>query len=336
MNFLYIGQNTSGTTSKMRAAQLKSILKPNVFQVIDTHIPFYQVHRLLQSLAFRYKIGPLINKINRYVLSRINKKYDVIWVDKGVYLNRHTTTILRNSTHKLIHYTPDPAFVFHNSVHFNKSLPFYDFAVTTKSYELDYYKSYLDSKQIILTSQGFDKNIHFPQTEFSKKRKGVVFIGHFEKDRGAIILALDHAGISVTVAGKKWGQFLKKNSELKNVNYLGEGIYGNEYSKQISNHIFGLGFLSKWIPELHTTRTFEIPACGTALITESNEETTSFFKSGDAVFYHNTKELVNKVREMMAKPKELESITLNGYNKVINGGYDYESLLKKILHQINL
>ena len=37
------------------------------------------------------------------------------------------------------------------------------------------------------------------------------------------------------------------------------------------------GLLAKWVPELHTTRTFEIPACGTALVTERNSETALVF-----------------------------------------------------------
>lgn len=40
--------------------------------------------------------------------------------------------------------------------------------------------------------------------------------------------------------------------------------------------MFARGALSRRFPERHTTRTFEIPACGTVLITEWNEEISVF------------------------------------------------------------
>jgi len=62
MNILYIGQYTSGTTSKMRAEQLKEIIHTSPlgnrevnFNVIDTHIPFNNTTRLWRSIGFRYK-----------------------------------------------------------------------------------------------------------------------------------------------------------------------------------------------------------------------------------------------------------------------------------------
>jgi len=104
MTTLYIGQYTPGTTSKMRADQLKEILAPGAFEIIDTHQPFYQTPKLWRSLGFRYKKGPLIRSINNFVKEHIKNapanQFDLVWVDKGIFLTRKTTRQLKEKTNR--------------------------------------------------------------------------------------------------------------------------------------------------------------------------------------------------------------------------------------------
>ena len=91
--------------------------------------------RVWQSIGFRYKKGPLINKVNRYVLNNLeDKHYDLIWVDKAIYLKKQTALQLRQHASTLVHFTPDPAFSFHRSDLFYESMPLYDYMITTKSF----------------------------------------------------------------------------------------------------------------------------------------------------------------------------------------------------------
>ena len=94
------------------------------------------------------------------------------------------------------------------------------------------------------------------------------------------------------------------------------------------------GALSKWVPELHTTRTFEIPACGTALVTERNSETASFFKNSDAIFYNDINDLVTQVKYYMSNNKSLETLTEKGTKTVHLQGKDYKSIIHTLLQQI--
>ena len=78
-----------------------------------------------------------------FLLLNINKlesSFDLIWIDKAVYVTPKTTHLLRRLTNKMVHFTPDPAFTFHQSHHFMDSLSFYDFAITTKSYEIKFFE----------------------------------------------------------------------------------------------------------------------------------------------------------------------------------------------------
>ncbi len=335
MKVLYVGQYSPGTTSKMRGDKISGILNPDTFDVIDTHIPFYNTSKIWRSLGFRFKKGPLIGNINQYAFSQFKKiKYDLIWVDKGIFLNEKTLKLFRDYATKLVHFTPDPAFAYNKSDLFNKTLKYYDFLVTTKSYELDIYSNHVDASKIIYTTQGFDKEIHKNSDIDFKTKKGLVFIGRHEKEREIVIRKLLENKIPVTLAGTKWESFANTNKDNPFLNYLGKGVYGDDYVKQFQNARIGWGAISKWFPELHTTRTFEIPACGTALLTERNKETTSFFNDNEAIFYDNETDLLEKINYYLNNEKKLELITLNGYEKVHQAGYDYESILKKVLKKV--
>ncbi len=335
MKVLYIGQYSKGTTSRMRAETLKSILKPADLQVIDTHIPFYQTNRWVRSFGFRYKKGPLIKKINHYILNSIKQDhYDLIWVDKAVFISPRTTALLRSRAAKLVHFTPDPAFTFHQSKLFFKSLPYYDYLITTKSYELAYYNKYTKSVKVLYTTQGFDDQLHQICKQPFTRKEGFVFIGHYEDQRAAVIEKLLNTNIQITLAGIKWQKFAEKHEHNPNLIYLGDGVYGEDYVKTIQKARVAWGAISKWVPELHTTRTFEIPACGTALLTEANEETESFFKEDEVIFYNSDVELVEKVLYFMTHDKALEQITIKGCAKVKEAGYDYTSIISKILKEI--
>lgn len=334
-SFLYIGQYTEGTTSKMRANQLIQILNPENFEVIDTHIPFFKTNKVLRSLGFRYKRGPLISNVNTYIQKSLKKnKYDLIWVDKGVFINDKTIELLRQIGQKLVHYTPDMAFYANTSQHFNKTINNYDFLITTKSKELDFYESYVSKEKILIVTQGFEKQIHKPSHTFEEKDNSIVFIGLAEPSRIEIAEKIISQNLSLKLVGKGWEAFVEKHKLNKNLKFLGDAIYSEEYSSLISSSKFALGLLSKNFPELHTTRTFEIPACRTALLTETNPETTTFFNENEAIFYTDTEDLISKVKFYLINDNELEILTNRGYNNVHKNGYDYQSIMNNVLNRI--
>lgn len=333
---LYIGINTPGTTSKMRAEILRTLLSDWDFQIIDTDIPKRSANRLWQSIGFRYKRGPLIGRVNTYVKSQLSQShYDLIWVDKAIYLTKETTKRLRSLTDCLVHFTPDPAFTFHQSPHFFRSLPMYDFAVTTKSYEMEAYGKALSPQKVLYATQGYDRNVHHPICQFTDK-KGICFLGHYEEERAATLQRLLNEKVDVTLAGISWDKFVKKNRTNPHLIYLGKGVYGEDYVKTISGSLIAWGSVSKWIPEQHTTRTFEIPACGTALLTERNAELATFFNEDEAIFYDTEDEMIANVHHYLSNPTELEKISMGGMQRVQRDGRDYESIITKILTDIGI
>jgi spore maturation protein CgeB len=334
---LFIGPYSYGSTSLMRVNCIIAQMNLTQIKIIDIEVPFFQYSRVSRSLASRYKIGPLIGGLNNYILDQLQNDYvfDLVWVDKGVFIEPKLISKLREKSKLLIHYTPDPAFTFHRSRFFFKAVPFYDYCITTKSFEIEDYKK-TGANRVIYCTQGYDKFLHRPYHTFQEKDKPVSFVGHYEKYRGEVVKNLIENGVEIHVAGFKWRQFCKKYRHNLNLHYHGEGVFGEEYARFISSSYLSLGLVSKWIPELHTTRTMEIPACGTLLITELNNETQALYNKDEAVFFEDLEELVQKLIPLLKDKAGIEEYIAKANRRLLISKFDYESIVQDILNKIGL
>jgi spore maturation protein CgeB len=334
MKMVYIGHYEHGSTSGMRGEHLRKLLHPEKFIVADVSIPIQATNKLFRSIGWRFYIGSLISKVNNFChdLLKDENDIDLVWVDKGVFLKPAFIQQLKRRTAKLVHFTPDTAFVHNKSALFYGGMPYYDYCITTKSFEIKDYKK-AGAKNILYCTQGYDPRIHKPAVN-TKNKSGVAFAGLCEPYREEVVSKLLEAGVPVKIAGSNWDRFAKKHANNHLLQYLGNGLFGEAYASFYGESLVGLGLLSKKFPELHTTRLFEIPACGTALVTERNVETTEFFTEDDVIFYSDIKEMVQRIQYALANPEYVAVISKNGNKKVLAGGYDYSSIMRSLLKQI--
>lgn len=336
MRVIYIGQFQEGATSRMRGLLLQSILQPSDFVAIDINVPIQSSSRIAQSLGWRYCKGPMIKAINKYIRKNLNEvgTNDLVWVDKGVFLDPDVLKELKSGQVKVVHYTPDAAFMYNKSSLFYKGLSYYDHCITTKSFEI---RSYADAgaKDVYFCTQGYDPQVHKSTHSFSEKQC-IGFFGLAEEYRFDLISKLVGANIPVVVGGKGWEKFSIKHSAKANFEYLGNNLYGDVYAAAISKCQMALGLLSKNFPELHTTRTFEIPACGTALLTERNDEIASFYDDSQVIYFDDADHLIKRIQYFLANPELLQEVTRRGYERVRTGGFDYGSIIRGIIKHIGL
>jgi spore maturation protein CgeB len=325
-----------GCTTRMRGNYLKSLLKPEEFRVVDIDIPLAETSALFRSVGWRLKMGPMIRRINNHFEKVIQGagNFDLIWIDKGVFIRPEILDRLKNASNTLVHFTPDTAFTHNQSELFYKALPLYDYCITTKSFEKLFYEE-RKVKRLLYCTQGYDPDLHKIYYPFEEKH-GIAFVGQYEEGRSELMTKLIEKNYPIKLAGADWDKFANKFRRKSNLSYLGSGLFGEAYARLLSGSMIGLGLLAKKFPELHTTRTFEIPACGTALATERNEETESFFLEEEAVFFSDTQELMARIESLMARKELLKVISENGSRKVTAGGYDYPSILSGLLNQMGL
>ena len=140
MKAAYVGTLTPGSTSLMRAEQLRALMPTHEWKWIDTDSVIINSPKLWQSVAYRFQRGTAVDRLNGVVIDGIDSSgFDLIWVDKAIFLRPQTISKLRNAAKRLVHFTPDTAFHNGRSSHFEKTLMQYDLLVTTKSFDVAEY-----------------------------------------------------------------------------------------------------------------------------------------------------------------------------------------------------
>ncbi len=332
---LFVGQLNKYSTSYFRLSALEEILGVEI-KTYDILNSFEYRNKFQKSIAWRYYFGSIIRQINNdltKLFESSKEAYDLIWIDKGTFIYPSTLELLRSKSRILLHYTPDTAFYQNNSRFFRKGLHLYDFLITTKSFDLEKYYLKVPSEKVIFLSQGHNKITNKEGIEFNSKKKEISFIGLCEPYREKVILILLREGFKINLGGIGWDRFISKNKS-KQLIFLGEKVFGTDYFTAISRSAVSLGLLSKKFPELHTTRTFEIPACGTCLITEKNDEIDSFFNDNECIKFRNLNEMVSRIKSIMNDDNQLALITTNGFNRVNADGRDYQSQLHSVINKI--
>jgi len=114
--------------------------------------------------------------------------------------------------------------------------------------------------------------------------------------------------------------------------YFGGEVYGDDYAKALTGAKISLGFLRKVCPDQHTTRTFEIPACGSMLLSDRTEECMGFFAEGkEAEYFDTPDELVDKVKFFTTHEEARTRIAAAGLQRCIDGRYSYFERMKQAI-----
>lgn len=331
---LYIGQLNKGGTCLDRMHALEAMS----FSVTPFDVSTYaDPIRLLNSIAYRYNFGRKISLLNRDLVGlaeKYSKKIDYIWVDKGRWIYPETLISLKKLTNStLIHYTPDPQIFIHKSRYFEKSIPLYDFVITTKPFETERYKE-LGAKKVLFNYQSYDENRFYPRERNLSYSCDVGLIGHYRKYYADVIMSAQKATDHIKIWGMAWNKARVRYPCLMKY-YQGGPVIGDDYPVALSSTKICLGLLDKTIPETTTTRSFEIPACGAFMLAERTDDHLALFKEHvEAEFFASKEEMIEKIRYYLSNERERRKIAMSGRERCIKSGYDTSSRLKQILGEI--
>jgi glycosyltransferase involved in cell wall biosynthesis len=325
IRMLYVGSSgDSGNGLDKRRALVSLGIELHDF---DTKPYLRSPSRPLRSLAHRLNFGPVVNALNRDLLARARSLTDVtyVWVDKGQWIRPDTLRELaRRLGAPLVHYANDSMLRANRSRHFRAALPIYDFLFTTKSFELDEYRR-LGARFVRHVHDAVDEQRFRPRdaTPAQQEKYGaaVTFIGRCEPHYARILRALAESGAGLGVWGPRWLRYARRNPWARGC-VRGDGVWFDDYPVALSCAGIGLGLLSKNFPETTTTRSFEIPACGTFLLAERTADHRSLYEEGrEAEYFESADELVDKVRFYIANPARREAIAKAGRERYLRSGY---------------
>jgi len=335
----YVGGLQKGATGRERALAMQELgLDVLTF---DTDPYYRHSTRVLSALTWRTAWGPLVWRLNQKLQqAALAQEYDLVWISKGVWIYRETIELLKKKGKAIvIHYTPDSAiFINANRTrHFMRCIPYYDAHVTSKTWEVP---AYLENgaQKVVCIPQGVNTDLFKPfamdaQRE-SKLCSDVCFVGRFEQHYAEAIQTVSALRVDLAVWGDQWWERRRRLPWLNGI-VRGPGIYHADYVEVLASAKIGLGLLSKVVGDTATTRTIEIPACGTFLLAERTDEHQSFFKEGvEAEFFGSKEEMVDKIQYYLSHEIARNRIAAAGSRAVVDKGYGNLNRMKQTFDEL--
>ncbi len=274
-----------------------------------------------------------IRILNRDILAR---DFDILFVVKGNFVTAETIRALkaRLNPPKIIGWSPDDIYLPHNhSTVLKAAAPLYDTFYTAKS--LNVTQGELASMGFAdprFLHQGYDRDLHRPLPNPESRFAGcATFVGFGEQDRFEKLNHLARNGIEVDVWGNGWTASMRAAAH-DNLVIHGHPILGDDYTDALSNSAISFCFLRKLNRDLHTSRTFEIPACGGFMLAERTDEHRKYFAEDiEAVYFQDADELLAKTRLYMADPHARARIAAAGRQRCLQSDYSYHRLARDMI-----
>lgn len=344
---LYVGDLRLGGTCRQRMTALRD-LGHDVDGVSTHSVPGRyglgaQASRIT-GLAFRLGIrgcGPLdLAGANERIHSRLrSRRYDLLWVDKGVTVRPRTLEWVRRRRQDctIVGYSPDDMGNRQNqSTSLLIHLPYYHLYVTTKSYNVPELRK-MGCAEVLHVGNAFDPHTHRPLTVSDSFRAvfgGTVgFIGNYESARAQSIRSLARSGVPVRICGDGWPESFQ--SGASGVSFS-PGVFGDDYARTICALDVNLGFLRKINRDLQTTRSVEVPACGAFLLAERTPEHLAMFEEGrEAEFFSDDAELRDKASYYARHQAARARIAEAGLRRCWAAGYSNWHRLSVVLEYVN-
>jgi hypothetical protein len=357
VKILFLGAIGDGQTSQMRLRALRRLGHQVVG--VETATPWLQGHWLRRQAERRLGRGATIGRINRSVLDAARAfRPNLVWAEKQEHLRVETVEALRQGGARLVHFTPDPYFslAWKRTALMDAAIGRFDALVYCKAYERADYAAL--GKPLVYMPLGYCDETHRPLSSPDPRwRCALGFLGGWEPRREQLLRQVKGAVEDLKIWGGYWdflrdgrwsvrrqvilGQlaggerFRIRKDERLAAAWQGGEVYADDYARALTGSRIGLGFLRQVCPDQHTTRTFEIPACGALLLADRTEEHRGFFEEGrEAEFFSSADELVDKAKFYAGHENERAAIAAAGRERCVKGGYAYVSRLGVALSEL--
>ena len=336
LRILCIGETWFGSDARAAFAALRR-LGHSVHVIDESHfVPTEWTSRGARVLRRAFR-GVMVDQLSRKAAETMRVlEPDLLFVFKGNYVS---PALLEEATRrgvKSFNYYPDVSFFTHGA-QLPKALPLYDHVFNAKTFGVKDMSAH-GVKSVSFLAPGFDPELHRPMqlTDSDKASFGcdVSFIGTWSPKKENVLAALSEAIplLRLKVWGNQWEKRVTKSLDGA---VTGVGITGDDYTRAICASSICLGLLSEARTgsssgDLITARTFQIPACGTFMLHERNDQVAGYFDEGkDAEFFGSTEELISKVQKYLEANDERERIAESGLERSVESDYSIDRRMRE-------
>ncbi len=356
MKILFLGEIGVGQTSLMRMRAFQRL--GHEVAGVHTVEPWRRASWNKRQLQRRFQSGSVIDEINRSVLEAARDfRPELVWAEKQEYLRSTTLDQLRKLGARLVHFTPDPYFSLNwkRTRLMDRAFREFDVLVYCKAYERAAYERV--GKPLVYMPLGYCDELHRPLNDQKSWACDVGFLGGWEPRREQMLHKVAARGFGLAIRGGAWEflhdgrwtlrrhivlhqlagrePFAFRQDPLLTAAHESDEVYGDDYARALSGARIGLGFLRVVCPDQHTTRSFEIPACGSMLLADRTDEHRTFFDEGkEAEFFSTPEELIDKLGFFLKNEGARARIAAAGRERCRTSGYAYVHRLADVLKQV--
>ncbi len=337
LRILYVGDQWNGSTSRSRFEALRD-LGHEVHAVATDPPPAAFQKRLLARLAFAAGYPLDAARTAERVLTALRAApWDLLWVDEVKTMDFGT---LEESARlqpaiKRIAFIMDDPFSKHARGwrRFQRAIHGYDVHCVPRQITVSELQQ-AGARRVLRYHKGYDPRLHRPvPVPADIPRMSVFFAGHWEPKREAALAALVQAGLPLYLSGGPDWRKGRHWSVLKAC-FDSRGFYGERYAQAICAADIALCFYSEWNRDTENSRMYEIPACGTFMLAERNEENITMFREGiEAEFFGDPNELISECMKHLRDDARRRAIAAKGLQRA-SPLYSYVSRLNALLFQI--
>lgn len=358
MKILFLGAIGPGQTSQMRMRALERL--GHEVRGVETVVPWLRTSWFKRQTQRRLQRGSVIDLINADVIESARAFCPhLVWAEKQEYLKPETLAALRRMGSRLVHFTPDPYFTlsWKRTRLMDAAIAEFDAHVYCKAYERADFERL--GKPLVYMPLGYSDEVHRPVPSTDPLWNcDIGFLGGWEPRREHLLHALTGIGADLKIWGYAWDflsdgrwtprrhivlnqlagaePFLFHRDPLLAAAHQGGEVYADDYARALTGARIGLGFLRTVCDDQHTTRTFEIPACGSLLLADRTEEHESFFEDGlEAAFFSSQEELLDKARFYIAHEDARRAVATAGLERCRRSGYSYIERMAAALVEVS-
>lgn len=312
-SMLFVGNGSLGSNALSLFDGFRSVFRE--CHMIDTSIydsppkiSMRNVIRFFFPIFYGFIVSTFLSLQVKFLVRRYHP--DVFFVFKGIYLTREC---LDGIDAIKVHYHPDDSSSKENRTNiFDKAESAYDFHFTSKIHNLSEI-SKRTGKSVYFIWYAYDERWHFrdPNMELKNRSYLLGFIGHFRPDRLEMFIDLSQQlGKKLAIAGKNW----TRASHLLRKATIVSPQYGESFSHFCRKAPVQLGLLNSANRDLHTARSFEIPATGALLLAQNTSEHREIFNHMRTALLFDALEDIYALLDWIEKnPLEAQKIADRGY-----------------------
>lgn len=338
MKILYAGTLEAGTSTLFRLWTLERLGHQIV--PFDSR-PYVLANPLLSKIAFRLAAGPHAERMNADLLRLAEaERPQVFWSDKVLLLHPRTLERMRQLGITTVSYMIDNAFGPRKDPGwrlFVKDIPFFDLHVTQRDVSITHLTD-RGARDVIKVQTAYEPTIHYPPPAplpDQDRDREVSFIGTPYDDRAQTLTALSDAGVQVALSGNEgaWRRALSKETFARI--FGSSELYEDAYRDGVWHSKINLSFLTHSNQDEYTHKSFEIAGCGGFLLAERSPGHLSKFKEDEeAVFFSDTKELLEKIRRYLPDEAARNRIAAAGLARAVRDGYHNDRQVHLIMQRV--